>query len=173
MSKAGWPANVKSSIEKLCIDLSAALNVIVIDLDDLVNHEEDLAGKNPAILFEILRLDTTPVDPLYKLSFSVGGKTTDDPGGYKLLEIQGALATLFESRRWLQFYDFTGAEGDPIGLVGLGTVAEFSTFGQQASDRSGVRMATVTISLQRIPVERAAPPVEGFYGAIIAEAIGS
>lgn len=143
---------VKSSLERLCTEIATAIGVETLDVDSLVNVEDEITGKGSRLLFELLRIDPSPVDPLYDITISVGAKTSDDPGGYKLLEIQGALAAAMQPRQSFDLFDLTSTEASATEAprVGFAVISKATSFAQQSSDRSGVRMMTVVLNAQRL-----------------------
>lgn len=165
---------VKSTLERLCTEIATAVGVQTLDIDSLVNVEDDITGKGSRLLFELLRIDPAPVDPLYDLTISVGAKTSDDPGGYKLLEIQGALAAALQPRQAFDLFDLTSTEATATTAprVGFAVVNKATSFAQQASDRSGVRMMTVTLNVQRLE-DDPLPIKASYFSDLVAKATGA
>lgn len=144
MSQAMFPLYVKSTISALCQTLATELGAERVDLDDLVNVEEVLTGKKACILHEMNVCRPKP-DPMWEVSFNVGAKTSDDPGSYKLIEYYARVQDLFSPRSNFTVYDYSVEEGtDPV-RMGWMTVVEGQGGAQQLSERSGIRLVTVTM----------------------------
>lgn len=144
MSQALFPLHVKSTISFLCQQLATELGADRVDLDDLVNVEEILVGKKACILHEMNVCKPGP-DPMWEVSFNVGAKTSDDPGSYKLIEYYARVQDLFAPRTWIDVRDYTGAEGTEPAKVGWMTITDGAGGAQQLTERSGIRLVTVTM----------------------------
>ena len=85
---------IKSTIDKFGVDLASSYmgtGVPFVDLDDTVNAENVLQSDVSAILWRLLQMDESPADPLWSLAFSIGAKTTSDPGNYELMALIDAI----------------------------------------------------------------------------------
>ncbi len=141
-----FPVYVKSTLEKLCQDLANQLGCQRLDLDDIAGMENLAMGKDAAILHELIGVDPSPRWPLYSISLSIGARTSDDPGSYKLIEFYSKVQSLFSPGATIQIYDYSVPEGQPTPHVGYMVVSRDSSgSGQQASERSGIRLTTIRL----------------------------
>lgn len=144
MSQAFFPLYVKSTISALCQALATELGAERVDLDDLVNVEEILTSKKACILHEMNVCRPTP-DPMWQVSFNVGAKTSDDPGSYQLIEYYARVQELFSPRTSFDVFDYSVAEGEEPVRKGWMLVVEGQGGAQQLTERSGIRLVTISL----------------------------
>lgn len=115
MSTSDFLKAIKSTIDKICIEVAADIGVTgsvsggVIDLDDLNVVKAALQSNDSYVLWALSTLDEGPRDPLYEFHFSVGIKTADDPANYNLLSLLGKIKDRFRIEKEIEIKDYTGA----------------------------------------------------------------
>lgn len=137
---------VKSTIDKAGVDIAAAVGdptLKFVDLDDSVAVQTALDSKDPAIVWEILELVEDPVDPLWRLHFGIGAKTTDDPGNYNLATLLDAVNAVMAKRNTLEVYDFSPG-GDEVTKRGYIYITDIGVDPQLFDRTSGIRLISVS-----------------------------
>lgn len=145
-----FPLIMKSTIDKLVSDKCAALlpthpGLQWAEVDDMLQTDSIFKGDGPAILWQFGSVYESPRSPLYGVEFSVGAKTTADPGNYLLIDLLAQIRDAFAADAAFQLFDYTRATGDAPDTVSKGFVRvvtnEISP--QQFDRQSGIRYAIV------------------------------
>ncbi len=144
MDKQQFTVALKSSIDKILVDIALAEGVEFVDLDDAVNTEALFKTQKDAIVWEFNVLQESPRDPLYAAAFNVGARTVEDSSNYDILKLSGALGEVFKEGNSIDIYDYTPETG-PLGDKGGYFMVSEITMNPQLYDRmSGIRMITVS-----------------------------
>jgi len=141
---------VKSTLDRAGKQLSDSFGVTeFVDLDDTVNVSSALTGESTVVVWKFNELIEDPIDPLYVMSFSIGIKTTTDPGRYSLLDFVSKVKMTFAVGDSLQVLNWSqqATPTTPLGVI------HFTESGveQQVSDKlSGIRMLSVEARVSRL-----------------------
>lgn len=140
---------VKSTLDKLGNDLalSQVTPTKFVDLDDATAVEAVLTSTEDAILWELSSFDVAPVDPLYRVEFNIGARTTNDPANYNILKLAGKVREVFQIGSKIEIRDYSGdTASSPLGFL----FVTFIAVNPQVYDRvSGIRMISVSAKAQR------------------------
>ena len=139
---------VKSTIDKLAVDIATALGIDFVELDDTVNVDEKLASPDDLIVYQMVGMDEAPRDPLWNLTFQIGGKTTSDSANYDLADIIGAVRGTVNKGESIDVYDYSGI-ATPTVKEGYIYFSEVSVDPQAFEGASGIRMLAVSASVVR------------------------
>lgn len=138
--------HVKSTLDKKMTDMVTALtpefpNLQGVDVDNLTETEEVMKSENPVILWQFLTLSPAPKDPLYRLNFLVGAKTTSDKGSYTIARLSNDIGKEFEVNSRIEVGDYSGA----VEIEGTGyfLITDNSLAPQQYDHMSGIRFFSV------------------------------
>jgi hypothetical protein len=136
---------VKSTIDKAGVDIAQAYSGTTefVDLDDTVAVDELLAGDKEAIVWELLSLTESPMDPLYNINFGIGAKTTLDAGNYNMSDLLDAVHTVFKKGGSLDIKDYTPG-GDGSTKHGYVYISDVSIDPQLFDKASGIRLISIT-----------------------------
>jgi hypothetical protein len=144
-----FPLAIKSTLDTLGVGMAQSLTppALFVDLDDVTATEEVFSSTTPAILWELGRLDESPRDPLYALTFSVGVRTSNDAANYTIMNLVGKLKEVFPIGRRILVADLSDSGTPaPIGQMIITKV----DLNPQVYDRtSGIRMVSVIGRAQR------------------------
>lgn len=140
----------KSTIDKLGYDLaqSQSPSVRFVDLDNTVRTKELFDSEDDGLVWEMLSLSESPIDPLYTATFNIGARTVNDPANYDILALAGKVKAIFKTGASLAIYDYSGPVAGPKG--GALIPISVSVMAQQYERVSGIRMLTVVAKAQRI-----------------------
>lgn len=149
MSEATFLLAVKSTIDKLGIDLAASQTppVRFVDLDDATSVEEVFKSTDAAIIWEFSGLEDDPSDPLYTATFSIGARTSNDAANYSILSLVGKVRAVFPVGEMIDVIDYS----DTVASQKQGNMIVTSvSVNPQAYDRtSGIRLITIVARVQR------------------------
>lgn len=145
-----FPLILKSTIDKLVSDKVAALagqfpGLQWAEVDDMLQTDEVFKGDTPAVLWQLGSVFESPRAPLYGIEFSVGAKTTADPGNYQLIALLGQIRDVFDAGVSIQLYDYARELTDPADTVSKGylRISANEIAPQQFDRQSGIRYAIV------------------------------
>lgn len=139
---ADFYVSVKSTIDRLAVDIASSLSIGFVELDDTVNVDEALGSPNDLIVYQMVDMREDHSDPLWSLEFQVGGKTTLDAANYDLAEIVSGIRGFISKGGYVHVMDYsqvappTQVEGDIIFI-------DVSVDPQAFDGASGIRMLTV------------------------------
>ena len=145
-----FPLILKSTIDKLVSTKVASLlteypTLQWAEVDDMLQTDAVFKGDEPAILWQLGSVFESPRAPLYGIEFTVGAKTTADPGNYALIDLVAQIRDVFQAGASFQLFDFAREITDASDTVSKGflrvTTNEISP--QQFDRQSGIRYAVV------------------------------
>lgn len=149
MSAEGFYMALKSSLDRVGYDLVTDTGADGgASLDDTINVDEMLSSDDKLILWQLISVEEDPRDPLYRVTFGVGGKTAKDPANYALLDLQKAVATRLRVGKELLLYDYSGVS--PSALKGSLTISQANLTPQEVDNDSGLRMFLLTGRAMRL-----------------------
>jgi hypothetical protein len=134
--------SVKSTLDKLAVDISNGLGIGFVELDDTVNVENKLASPADLVVYQMIGMDEFPSDPLYMVTFAIGAKTTTDPANYDLAEIISAVKDRVHRGAGIDVRDYSGSSA-PTSVDGNLYVTETRVDPQMFDGMSGIRMLSV------------------------------
>ena len=138
---------VKSTIDKVCIDLATASGIKFLDLDDATAVEGVMQSTDSAVIWELQTFDESPQDPMWSISFGVGGRTSNDASNYEILALTGAIASKFTIGTQIPIFNYSGTT---VGLQEANMTVISNNTAPQLFDRtSGLRLAGITAKLLR------------------------
>src|SRR5210317_2121192 len=130
---------IKSTIDKLGNDLVASSGADEgANLDDIQKVVEVFNATNNAILWQLVSAQELPRDPLYDVTFAIGGRTTNDSGNYDLIGLQNAINSVLHKGADIPLYDYSGAVKSVV--KGSMFVTEAGLTPQEFDNESGLRM---------------------------------
>lgn len=145
-----FPLILKSTIDKLVSDKVTALQVdhptlLWAEVDDMLQTDAVFKGTGPAILWQFGTVYPDPRAPLYGVEFTVGAKTTADPGNYLLIDLVAQIRDAFQAGYAFQLYDFAREQAEAADTVSKGflRVVDNEIAPQQFDRQSGIRYAVV------------------------------
>lgn len=133
---------VKSTIDKVAIDLAGTLGIAAVELDDVTNVENALASPDDLILFQFVEMQPDPADPLYSLQFEVGVKTTSDSANYDLATLLSSVQDEVAMGDTFYVQDFSQVAA-PTQDEGYFYITGVQTDPQAFDGASGIRMQRV------------------------------
>lgn len=139
---------VKSTIDRLAVDIAETLGIGFVELDDTVNVDEMLASPDDLIVYQMVGMEESPMDPLWNLTFQIGGKTTSDSANYDLAAIIGAVRGVVSKGESVDIYDYSGISAPTI-KEGYMYFSEVAVDPQAFEGASGIRMLSVSASTVR------------------------
>jgi len=148
MSQDQFLLDIKSTLDKIAKDKADELGVRMIDLDNTVETQELFSSEDDAIVWEYGTLAPDPRDPLYVLTFNIGGRTVKDSANYTMLGINGTVQELFEPCKRLEIKNYSGVVESEI--RGFLNITQVIVSPQQYDKVSGVRMMSVTARAMRL-----------------------
>jgi hypothetical protein len=137
----------KSTIDKLALGLAVQQGVELVDLDDVVKTQELFSSDRNAVVWEFNTFTDSPRDPLYLLTFNIGGRTVRDSANYQILKLSGEISKLFDLCAKLEIKNYSTPLEGP--LLGCFFPTEVVVSPQQYDKVAGIRMMTVTGRCQR------------------------
>ena len=133
---------VKSTVDKIAIDLATTMGVDHLDLDDMVNFAEKMEGPNDLLVWEMVNMREVPRDPLWELDFAIGAKTVHDSGNYDIADFINTISqTLFKEASF-DVYDYSGTAA-PTQKLGNIYITNVNLDPQEFDRQAGVRVITV------------------------------
>lgn len=150
--------SVKSTIDYLGHQVAEEVKQKIPQLTDLqaftldatTGVVEAMTSSDPAIVWSLNAMTPDPRDPLYKITFLIGPKTSSDVSGELMAVLMGAVQSYFPNKSSFDVKNYSGpviSEGPGetgVGFV-LGTTIEEQVYDNQAS----VRMAFISVALSR------------------------
>lgn len=130
---------VKSSIDKLAYDVASALSIGAVELDDVTNVEEDLAGDADLVVYQMVDLQPDPLDPLYSVQFEVGIKTTRDVSNFDMATLISTVQEMIEIDDTFYLRDYSGITL-PTEDIGYMYITGTNIDPQMFDGASGIRM---------------------------------
>jgi hypothetical protein len=134
---------VKSTIDRIAVDLATALSIGFVELDDTVNVERLLSSPADLVVYQMVGMDEAPKAPLYMVTFSIGAKTTTDPANYDLAEIVSAVKAVVNKGASFQVKDYSSGTAPPTEVVGSLLITSTGVDPQMFDGASGIRMLSV------------------------------
>ena len=145
-----FPLIVKGTLDKLVSDKCAALQgqypgLQWAEVDDTLQTGAVFEGQGPALIWQFGTYYPDPRAPMYSVEFSVGAKTTADPGNYELIDLVSQVREMFKPEQVIQLFDYIKPATDPLDLVSKGYMRLISNeISPQHFDRqSGIRFAII------------------------------
>ena len=139
---------VKSTVDKLAVDIANSLSIGFVELDDTVNVDEKLASPDDLIVYQMVGMEEAPIDPLWNLSLQIGGKTTGDSANYDLAAIIGAIRQVVYKAGSIDIYDYSQVTPQTV-KEGYIYFSEVAVDPQAFDGASGIRMLSVSGSVVR------------------------
>jgi hypothetical protein len=137
----------KSTVDKLGLDLAANVGMEFIDLDNVVKTQELFSSDKDAVVWEFNTFTESPKDPLYLLTFNIGGRTVRDSASYVMLKLNESIREVFSLCARIQVKNYSEEIEGP--LLGYFMPTEVVITPQQYDKVSGIRMMTVTARSNR------------------------
>lgn len=134
--------SVKSTIDRLAVDIATSLSIGFVEIDDTVNIEEKLGSSDDLIVYQFVDMAEDPGDPLWMLSFEIGGKTTSDAANYDLAGIVSKIRSFVNKGDYIDVMDYSGVS-EPTVKEGYLYFADVSVDPQAFDGASGIRMLSV------------------------------
>lgn len=145
-----FPLQLKSTIDKLMADKVASLlgtypTLQWAEVDDMAQTDSIFKSDEPALIWQFSTLEPEPKAPMFRLEFTVGAKTTLDPGNYQLIRLLGEIRSVFPAEETLIIRDYTALASGPAATVDKGFfMVTRNEIEPQLFDRqSGIRYASV------------------------------
>jgi hypothetical protein len=147
----GFVIAVKSTIDKLGVDLVTTLNALreeesqldYVDLDDATNIASIIEGSTSAIVWQLNVVIENPVHPLYDVVFTVGAKTVVDPGNYELLSLVDSIKESIPLRSFFPILDYS-TEDEPTVVAGDMYITGMNMEPHEFDRQAGFRLLTFT-----------------------------
>lgn len=137
---AGFYLPIKSTLDKLAIDIATQLGVGWAEIDDTTNVEEALASPDDLLLYQLV--DVRGNDPLFDVQFTIGVKTVTDSANYDLAGLLDALWEAIGVDDTFYIRDYSGVAA-PTADLGYFYISEVQTDPQAFDGASGIRLQTV------------------------------
>jgi hypothetical protein len=145
-----FPLLLKGTIDKLVSDKVTALRgthptLQWAEVDDMLQTDAVFKGEQPAILWQFGSVYPDPRAPLYGVEFTVGAKTTADPGNYLLIDLVAQIRDVFVPGVAFQLFDYVREQGAPSDTLSKGylRVVANEISPQQFDRQSGIRYAVI------------------------------
>jgi len=135
--------SVKSTLDRIAVDIANGLGIGFVELDDTVNVEQRLASPADLVVYQMIGMDEAPCAPLYRLTFAIGGKTTTDPANYDLAEIMSAVKTRIHRGASFDVKDYSKSAPPSVAEGNL-YITETGVAPQMFDGASGIRMLSVS-----------------------------
>jgi hypothetical protein len=139
---------VKSTIDKLAVDIAASLSIDFVEMDDTVNIDEKLASPADMVVYQMVGMEESPMDPLWTLHVQVGGKTTGDSANYDLADIIAGIRTFISKGESIDVMDYSGVSA-PTVKEGYIVFTDVAVDPQAFDGASGIRMLNVNAGAVR------------------------
>lgn len=139
---------VKSTIDKLAVDIAGGLGIGFVEMDDTVNIAEALESTDDLIVYQVIDMNEQPIDPMWALHVLIGGKTVSDSANYDLASIIGEIRQFVKKGEYLDVYDYSEVAAPSVkeGYIYFNDVG----VDPQAFDgASGIRMLSVNAAVVR------------------------
>ena len=134
--------SVKSTIDKLAVDIANDLEIQFVELDDTVNIEEAMESNSDMVVYQMVGMQEDPSDPLWALHFSVGAKTVTDAANYDLADIISGINRTLKKGETFQVADY-GQVIAPSTYDGYFYVTDIQVDPQMFDGMTGLRMLNV------------------------------
>lgn len=141
---------IGSNIAQEVAEANADLLVHALTLDATTGVTETLKSEDPAIVWSIQSFLESPVDPLYRLIFLIGCKTTSDVSAELITEITGVIQSRLPNHSIIRIRNYSGetiSEGP--GETGTGHITSISVQESAFDNQSGMRMVAVSMAVCR------------------------
>lgn len=135
--------SVKSTLDRLAVDVANSLGISFVELDDTVNVESKLSSPDDLVVYQLIGMDEDPQDPLWSINFAVGAKTVTDPANYDLAAILSAIKQVFKKGETFQVLDYSGTVA-PTQSRGYIHITATAVDPQMFEGASGLRMLRVS-----------------------------
>ena len=142
--------SIKSTIDKVATDLAHNLGIGFVELDDTSMVDSMLGSPDSLIVYQMVGLQPDPIDPLYRLSFAVGAKTTSDPANYDLATLIAAITDVIAEGEQFDVMNYSGAS-QPTVKEGFFLISNAQVDPQMFDGLAGIRMLSVQAQAQRFP----------------------
>jgi hypothetical protein len=133
---------VKSTVDKIAVDIAESLNIAFVEMDDTVNIDEMLASPDDMIVYQMVGMEEEPIDPLWSLHIQIGGKTTTDKANYDLAAIIGGIRQVVKKGDYVDVMDYSEAAA-PTVKEGYIHFTEVAVDPQAFDGASGIRMLNI------------------------------
>ena len=134
--------SVKSTIDKVAVDIANGLEIGFVELDDTVNIEDALESNDDLVVYQMIGMVEDPTDPLWALSFSIGAKTTTDAANYDLADIISKVHKVVFKGETFQVADY-GEVLAPSTYDGYFYVTDVQVDSQMFDGMTGIRMLNI------------------------------
>jgi hypothetical protein len=139
--------SVKSTLDKIAVDIADGLGIGFVELDDTLNVEAAISSTADMIVYQMIGMDEAPMDPLWNVDFAIGAKTTTDPANYDLASILSTIKTTVKKGETIMVKDYS-AEAYPAPLtppadVGYLYITDTRVDPQMFDGAAGIRMLAV------------------------------
>ena len=133
---------VKSTIDKIVVDIARSLGIGFLELDDTVSTDNALSSPDDYVVYRFVGMDEEPRDPLWLVAFEVGAKTTTDPANYDLAQIMSAIKEVIATGKAFTVYDYSGV-AQPTTPAGDLYIVDARVDPQMFDGVAGIRMLSV------------------------------
>ena len=133
---------VKSTIDRLAVDIANDLGIGFVEMDDTVNVDEMLASDQDLIVYQMVTMVENPIDPMWDMSFNIGAKTTTDAANYDLAGIVSKITDYVAKNSFINVMDYSGIQA-PTDKEGYIHFVDVAIDPQAFDGASGVRMFSV------------------------------
>ena len=140
--------SVKSSIDKIAIDIATSLSVAAVEIDDVTNVEAALQSPDDLVMFQLVDMQPEPDDPLYSLQFEIGVKTTSDSSNYDLAALLSSVQDVVAMGETFYVRDYSSVT-PPTVDQGYIYITGVQTDPQAFDGASGIRMQSVYAKVVR------------------------
>lgn len=134
--------SVKSTVDKIAVDIANGLGIEFVELDDTVNVEQMLSSPRDLVVYQLVGMDPNPQEPLWSVNFAIGAKTTTDAANYDLAAILAAIKSVVSKGKSFDVRDYSGAQAPTIS-DGYFYVVDARVDPQMFDGASGIRMLSV------------------------------
>lgn len=147
--------SIKSTIDKMMFDVTNDLlmdgvtDIRTADLDDVQQTSEVLGGDMPAVVYQFQDAAEEPRDPLWRVNFMVGAKTTADSGNYKLHRLHSRITSLFPVGSDFKIMNYA-QDSSPSVVEAIATVVDTEVLPQQFDQQAGIRISRIGIRVMRL-----------------------
>ena len=148
------PSQITSTLQVMGVDLALQLKtdfgvpeVKALDLDDFLNISDEVAGRVPATVVQLLSCTPSMRDPLYVVAFMIGFKVGDDSGGYRMMKAMDRIFSMLQVGTQIDVKDYVVAAGtvtESTPATAVMTVSEATLLDQVPEVTSLIRMYAVT-----------------------------
>lgn len=139
---------VKSTIDKLAVDIADGLGIGFVDMDDTVNIAGALESTDDMIVYQVVDMNEQPMDPIWALHLLIGGKTVSDSANYDLAAIIGAIRETVKKGDSIDVYDYSEVAA-PTAKEGYIYFNDVGVDPQAFEGASGIRMLNVNAAVVR------------------------